>query len=441
MKKTGLRIAVFPIGSIVKFKKEQIKRNDGSIEYYKTIWALTHNENVEQVIVLQKSDWDKLNDEEKAEIDPRGIIYDVYSEHKLKTANPKHREDTVEWMKYVNLYDALQDFPVPDFGIGFLAQGFASVNIPLLLPKKKDPTGKNMVLSMTLRYSAPVIHYLNTTKLPFFVIATDPRYCPPKMKRRDVANRPLEFISQFNSECVFTSICEYKSDAEETSQSIPVTYTGIEKIGLVGEGVISPDNERPIKFAISAMQSAYGESTTKDYRFDELKKWVLSQPGSEDFHIYGKWIEYFTKDNPQFKGLLPHTEIDETFSKTRYTLVIPIRPHWVTGKYVEMLRVGCLPFFHPDYDSQFHTVPETHFLRVTSPDDMYRKMQYLDDNPEIRVKLIKELQVKFLLGVRKGDFFINIIDEKLKKHGLPYSIAPGYTDELRRVVKKTVKLF
>ena len=441
MKTSGLRIAVFPIGSIVKFKKDTIKRSDGSIEYYKTIWALTHNANVDQVLILQKSDWDKLTDEEKADVDPRGVIYDVYSEHGLKTANPKNREDVNEWMKYTNVYEAVKDMPTPDFAITFLAQGFANVNIPLFLPKKKDPSGKNMVLSMTLRYSAPMIHYLNMTNVPYFVIATDPRYCPAKLKRRDVANRPLEFLSQFNEECSFTSICKYESLAEETTSTIPVSYTGIERIGLVGETAVSPDNDRPIKFAISAMQSSYGENATKDYRFDELKKWVLDQPGSEDYHIYGKWIEFFTKDYPQFKGMLPHTEIDETFIKTRYTLVIPIRPKWVTGKYVEMLRVGCVPFFHPQYDTQYSTIPKDHFLRVKDPADMYKKIEYLDANPEKRIALVKELQVKFLVGVRKGDFFADLINTSLIKHNLPFRIEANYSDELKREVKKTVKLF
>jgi len=441
MKETGLRIAVMPIGSIVKFKKEHLKRSDGSVEYYKTIWALTHNANVEQIVILQKSDWDKLTDEEKADIDPRGVIYDVYSEHGLKTGNPKDKDDLAEWAKYTNVYEAVKDMPTPDFAIAFLAQGFANVNIPLFLPKKKDPSGKNMVLSMTLRYSAPMIHYLNVTKIPYFVIATDPRYCPPKLKRRDVANRPLEFISQFNETCLFTSICEYKSEAEETMTEIPIRYTGIERINLVNEPIFPPDNDRPIKFAISAMQSSYGEKTTKDYRFDELKKWVLNQPGSEDYHIYGKWIEFFTKDNPQFKGMIAHTEIDSTFSKTRYTLVIPIRANWVTGKYVEMLRVGCLPFFHPHYDTQCSTVPKDHFLRVKDPQDMYKKIEYLEANPEKRIALVKELQIKFLLGVRKGDFFANLINESLTNHNLPFRLAPNYSDELKRVMKKTVKLF
>jgi hypothetical protein len=286
-----------------------------------------------------------------------------------------------------------------------------------------------------------MVHYLNTTKLPYFVIATDPRYCPHKLKRRDVANRPLEFISQFNENCEFTSISEYKSEAPETSSNIPITYTGIERINLVCEQVVAPDNERPIKFAISAMQSSYGENTTKDYRFDELKKWVLDQPDSQDYHIYGKWIEFFTKDHPQFKGMIAHTEIDETFSKTRYTLVIPIRANWVTGKYVEMLRVGCVPFFHPQYDTQCSTVPADHFLRVKDPADMYKKIQHLEENPEARIKLVKELQVKFLLGVRKGDFFANILNTCLEKHDLPYRLSPAYSDELKRVVKKSVKLF
>lgn len=441
MKSTGLRIAIMPIGSIVKFKKEHLKRSDGSVEYYKTIWALTHNANIDQLVILQKSDWDKLTDEEKADIDPRGVIYDVYSEHGLKTGNPKDRDDLAEWAKYTNVYEAVKDMPVPDFAITFLAQGFASVNIPLFLPKKKDPSGKNMVLSMTLRYSAPMIHYLNVTKIPYFVIATDPRYCPAKLKRRDVANRPLEFISQFNETCLFTSISEYKSDAEETMSEIPISYTGIEKINLVNEKVISPDTERPIKFAISAMQSAYGETTTKDYRFDELKKWVLNQPGSEDYHIYGKWIPFFTKDHSQFKGMIAHTEIDDTFSKTRYTLVIPIRPNWVTGKYVEMLRVGCVPFFHPQYDTQYSTVAKDHFLRVKDPRDMYKKIEYLEANPDKRLALVKELQIKFLLGVRKGDFFAKLVNESLIKHNLPVRLEANYSDELKRIIKRTVKLF
>lgn len=443
MKTTGLRIAVFPLGSAIKLKKENIKRNDGSIEYYKTVWALTHNANVEQVIILQKSDWDKLTDEEKADLDPRGVIFDVYTEFGLRTPNLSGNIPEDEWEKYKNVWEAMEanNFPQPDFGIGFLAQGYTIVNMPNFLFKKTDPTQKNSVLAMTGRYAAPMVYYLNMSKLPYFVIATDPRYCTRKLKRRDSANRPLEFISQYNDVCEFTAITEHDPYSPEIMTPIKVTYSGIERLGLVGEKAVAPDNDRPIKFAISAMQSSYGEAATKDFRFDELKKWVLSQPGADDYHIYGKWTTHFTEGYPQFKGLLSHTEIDDTFIKTRYTLVIPIRPDWVTGKYVEMIRVGCLPFFHPKYDTQFSTLPKDHFLRVKDPADMYKKMQYLDENPEARIKLVKELQVKFLLGVRKGDFFADILDRFLKKHELPYSIAPAYTDELKRTVKKTVKLF
>ena len=75
------------MGSAIKLKKDNIKRNDGSIEYYKAVWALTHNANVDQVLIVQKSDWDKLTDEEKADLDPRGVIFDVYSELGLRTPN------------------------------------------------------------------------------------------------------------------------------------------------------------------------------------------------------------------------------------------------------------------------------------------------------------------------------------------------------------------
>ena len=115
MKTTGLRIAIFPMGSAIKLKKDNIKRNDGSIEYYKSVWALTHNENVDQVLIVQKSDWDKLTDEEKADLDPRGVIFDVYSELGLRTPNLSGNIPDDEWGKYTNVYEALKDLPQPDF--------------------------------------------------------------------------------------------------------------------------------------------------------------------------------------------------------------------------------------------------------------------------------------------------------------------------------------
>ena len=57
MKRDNLNIAIFPIGSIIKFKKESIKRSDGTSEYFKLIWLLCRQKHISRVTILQKSDW------------------------------------------------------------------------------------------------------------------------------------------------------------------------------------------------------------------------------------------------------------------------------------------------------------------------------------------------------------------------------------------------
>lgn len=270
------------------------------------------------------------------------------------------------------------------------------------------------------------------------MIATDPRYCEPKFKRRDLANMPKAILAQYNDTAKISSIDEYKDDSEESWKEIAVKYTGIEKLNLVNERIIPPDNnERTNKFAVVAMQSSYGKNNIKDYRYDILKKWVFKYDKNEETKVYGKWAELFTDNYPQFKGFLPPNEIDDLFENTRYTLVIPIRPHWVTSKYAEMLRIGVVPFLHPHYDTQFNVIPEDHFIRVKTPEDFYKKMDYLDANPDKRIKLIKQLQLQLLRGVRKGEFLIDLINTNNVDTGIDCAIPYEFNEDVVRVAKST----
>ena len=76
-------------------------------------------------------------------------------------------------------------------------------------------------------------------------------------------------------------------------------------------------------------------------------------------------LHTFKEGHPQFKGYIATEDLDKTFAETRYTLVLPTAAGWVTSKYAEMLQLGVsFPFLHPEYDTQFHIVPETHPIRV-----------------------------------------------------------------------------
>ena len=211
MKTENLKIAIFPIGSAMKFRKDNIKRSDGTSEYFKLFYGLVRNPNVSEVWLLQRSDWKKLSGEEKIAIDPRGVLRDIHTELGIKLP-PGRRQGPdgnliphtkEEQETYKNLWDRIQDLEQPDFGIGFASQGLTMVNIPGIIPSIKDPSRMTGSLDMTLIYGAPLIHYLNMSKLPWFMIMTDPRYIKKNQKWRDMVNGPRECVAQYNSSINF----------------------------------------------------------------------------------------------------------------------------------------------------------------------------------------------------------------------------------------------
>jgi hypothetical protein len=444
MKTENLKIAIFPIGSAMKFRKDNIKRSDGTSEYFKLFYGLVRNPNVSEVWLLQRSDWKKLSSEEKIAIDPRGVLRDIHAELGIKLP-PGRRQGPdgnliphtkEEQETYKNLWDRVKDMEQPDFGIGFASQGLTMVNIPGIIPSIKDPSRMTGSLDMTLIYGAPLIHYLNMSNLPWFMVMTDPRYIKKNQKWRDMVNGPRECVAQYNSSINFTHFDTYPdpSTGTEITEELPLTYSGIEKLNLIGEQIIAPEGQRLTKFAIVAMQSSYGKADV-DYRLEALKKWILNQPNSEEFKIYGKWDERFTKGYTQFQGYKTPDEIDNVFKDTRYTLIIPIRPDWVTSKYAEMLRVGVVPFYHPEYDTQFSTLPKDHYLRVKTPKEMFEKIEELEKNPTMRIKLVKQLQMQFLQGVRKGEFLCDVMNPFLERAGIEVQMVKGFSEEVLRTVE------
>lgn len=463
MKTEKIKIAIFPIGSSMKFKKEQIKRSDGTSEYFKLFYGLARNASVSEIWILQRSDWKKLDNDEKISIDPRGVIRDIYTEFKIELPPGRRADENGNLLphtpenrdKYKDLWEKLKGLEQPDFGIGFASQGLTMVNIPGIVPGIKDPSKMTGALDMTLIYGAPIIHYLNMSKLPWFMILTDPRYVKKTQKWRDMVNGPKECIAQFNDIINFTHYNKYPeiTSGEEITEVLPISYSGIEKLNLIGEQIINPSTvEKTNKFSIVAMQSSYGKDKF-DYRLEELKKWILNAHDSKDWKIYGKWAERFTEGYPQFCGYVTPEEIDTIFNETRYTLIIPIRPHWVTSKYAEMLRCGVITFYHPEYDTQFSTLPKDHYLRVSTPEELYQKIEELENDNEKRLKMIKELQLRFLKDVRKGLFLADVINPFLQRANIDVSLSKDYSDEvlrdpneivikeLRQPVIKAVSLF
>ena len=127
MKTNNLTVAVFPIGSALKFRKENLKRSDGTSEYYKLIWALVRNQSISSVVILQRCDWKRLSSEEKIAFDPRGVLRIIHDEFDVQVP-PGRRQgpDGVliqhtdeERDRYKDMWDKIKDLEIPDFGVAF----------------------------------------------------------------------------------------------------------------------------------------------------------------------------------------------------------------------------------------------------------------------------------------------------------------------------------
>lgn len=444
MKEENIRIGFGALGCALKFKKDTIQRFDGTLEYYKMLWSLVRNKSISHVMLLQKSDWNNLSDPEKIEFDPRGVLFDPYSDEdgfSRDDVRPGKGEDTQLSPKYKNFYEYFKDKHNLDTAILFTGMGYFTNNsIPNFLGAVKIPDHKTRVQWVTYNYCSPIIHFLNMTKLPWFKVALDPRYVKSVFRMRDTMNVPKEIISQYTADCTWESVDSYEGNEwkvdTETVKHLKLQATGIEKLARIQEQIYPPDNDRPIRLLMGVMQSKYGQGAGYDDRLEMLKSWVFKYDDNKEVEIYGKWSPEVIKGYEDwFKGMIHFTEMDEKLRQTRYTLVKGIRNDWSTAKWADTLAQGVVPFLVPEYDTQNSIVPSDHFIRVKSPEDLYKKMDYLDTNPDKRIQLVKGLQYKLLKDAKSGRFVYDILNKSFERTNINIKLSLEQDTTIKRKQK------
>lgn len=424
----NLTVSVFAVGSAIKFKKSKLLRSDGSSEYYSLVRLLLKNDAIKRLVILSKSDWNRLTPQERLDFDPNGKIFDPYTE--FPELNKRKKPENIEERRqyYMKFNDVMQASDVKiDFGIGFTSQGWSNSALPGYLNTLKPPFKPVKCLDMTLYYASDIVYYLNMSNMPWWLLATDPRYVKPSMRERDIVNLPRKILGQQDFDIEWFGVRELKRDASLENNDYVIRervsrYSGIEKMNLIDAGVADPETtNKPEKFTIVSMQLS-SPSSTEDLRFDILKEYILDRDKDKTARIFGKWSDFFKKDNPQLKGYIATEDLDRTFMETRYTLVLPTAAGWVTSKYAEMLQLAVIPFLHPTYDTQYHIVPKDHPLRVKDANDFYEKMDYYDNNPNERIKFVKQLQEELISDAYTGEFMINLINHSLEEEEFEFSL-------------------
>lgn len=232
-------------------------------------------------------------------------------------------------------------------------------------------------LETFVNYVAPIYQYLNVSNIPWIMIANDPRYIG---QGNDLINQPKKILSQFNEKILMQTFDNWENQ-NYVKNEITSVYAGMEKIFLIDQ---QPKlEEKTIKFMVVLNEGNNGVKS----RYSELKKYVLDY--MDDVEIYGKWDESTIGNDSRFKGSKKFIDLQTILPSVKYTFIIPIKPGWVTSKWIEMLCNGVIPFFHPDYDTQGHcNVPSA--LRVKTPEELHKKIELLEERPETYKKLLEK---------------------------------------------------
>ena len=426
----GIKAAFGVFGSAIRIKMRQ-ERWSGQSEYYKCLKNLALLPTIGTIYVVSKIDLDKLSVDELKDLDPHNKIVNcpkVYAPKKYKRTDETATEDENLDNQYAHIRqmsnNMISEKVKIDFGLFFTSQGNMTVSaLPGYLRTVTGEHTRAKVLEMTMHYASPLIDFVNRFNMPWFMIATDPRYVKAKMSPRDFSNLPREIIGQFNEDCTWLHIKEYVPNPEIITSSLKHTYSGIEKFNTTFEKIHAYDAPKKNKFVIvSAQVDGPGVAPEKDFRFQQLKTWILDKDINKTAVIYGSWDDNRKAGWPQFKGFIATEDLDNTFRDTKYTLILPTKAGWATSKPWEMLSMGVLPFFHSHYDFQNNMIPEDHFLRCKTPDDFYAKMDMLDADDEKRKQLLKRFQDELISDGPNGQFLVKALNERFKKHDLNISI-------------------
>lgn len=351
-----LKIAVGVWGSSIRFKDYE-ERWSGQSEYSALIHFLLDRPEVESVMMIGKHD-------------------KYYPDHKKFIP---YTDDINKKIKYK-----------ADIALVFQSQGAACIStipgyrwVPATSTKEVRRT---KVLAMAANYAAPITDYLNRSKVKWVYMATDPRYID-MIKPADLTNHPTLVVGSssgyINRWTHATEYLPYEQSNQLQYANFPtdVVRWPLEKLNLFNPLPFSLPRVRLTKFAV-----VLNKILSYDYRARQATEWL-----PEETTIYGNL------EIPGFQStFVPADSLDRIFSKVRYTLVMPLYNHgygrqWLTFKPYEMIRLGVIPFLHPDYDVE-QNLDIDPFVRVSSRKELEKKMDMLEKNPDLRDDLLKGMQ-------------------------------------------------
>tara|TARA_R100000805_G_C3607971_1_gene108442 strand:+ start:103 stop:1398 length:1296 start_codon:yes stop_codon:yes gene_type:complete len=340
--------------------------------------------------IVGRSDFSKLTNEEKSRLFPNNNVIDCWSEADMKNAHSKFHAP----LEYVNKHNIKLDAFVMMSGM------CSSVNMNDMIWSVKNPGKYSKTLYQFHHYAGPIIHFLNMTQVPMFTISEDPRHI--RLNAKDLFNREKFCLSQENSVQKVKHIVNY-DDQSTVEYDIPVKYGQTEKIFLIGEtkrNTLELKKDIPITMFMNS-HTMKSKETRKPF----IDEYIHSN--FPDSKVYGKWPKELLESDNRYEAIRMGDIMDEVL-RTKYTLVVSIKPGFVTCKPWEMINFGIIPFLHPTYDTN-NLLGFPEWLHVKDANDFKNKVEFLENNPDKYMKLRELLQDMLEPEFYDGTYMNNLI--------------------------------
>ena len=386
------KVGFFKLGKAIKFNENSWGAIGGDCEPKQLINSIAkRNPNIEYWL-LSPNDLGRVRAKEKPAV--QSLFGPPVETESAAPSNVKEFHSTMADRKSSD--EAAQIIKDLDLDFIFFYTGPSStVNIPDYI-NKVDGTGRVKSLDFFKYYAAPIIKAMNELekKVPIVGLLVDNRYILACKDWND-NNRPTYYLAQNTFTKTEEFFCNPPLRDIDTIEST-YEYSGIETVFLLDKKRYDTDELFEMKKTNSFMMlQNQGNGSGGMDRWDPVRDYIVKNNIETD--IYGKWDDDLKKEYPKwFKGEKRIETMTDELLATKYTFCVPIKEGMVTSKYAEMLHYGIIPFLHPSYDTDFNVFPEGHFIRCKSPEDLKKKVQFLNDNPEHYKKLFYNLQEKYL---------------------------------------------
>lgn len=317
--------------------------------------------------LIGKSDFSRVDKSVIEEWFPHGNVINCWEGFNSKT------DDPTTW-----IWNKLKDVKI-DYGV--LHGGMVSLSIPNRIycldrkTKKPDYSRLRSPIMSLVNYVSPITHYLNESKINWMTVTSDGRYMP--LPARDIMNPEKISLGVRDAYVEIDRIGSYEDQETMIKHTVDLRYVGAEFQYLLDEELFKlPEHYKPKTQKVGLFFHKYDNKKRIKAITD-----IVEQFSEDEIVVYGKWDE--SETNPKFKGSVRFDDLQEILPTIKYTYCYPITPGDISGKWVEAIYHGIVPFFDSSYDQDrllcyAHNVPDWFF--VNSAEEMREKVDFLENN-------------------------------------------------------------